>query len=76
MQVFCERFLRFLAGEDPDSIVCDCSRGGPSVPDEVRDPNATVGIPEESEHRIAANLKVEFDHTVQMVYLVLWKAAR
>ena len=47
MQGFCERFLRFLAGEDPDSAVCDCPRGGPRVPDEVRNPNTPVAVPEQ-----------------------------
>ena len=51
MQVFCERFLRFLAGEDPDSVVCDCSRGGPGVPDEVRNPDTPVAVPEQVQTR-------------------------
>ena len=55
MQGFCERFLRFLVGEDPDLAVCDCSCGGPGVPDEVRDPNAAVTVSKQMQARRLLN---------------------
>ena len=59
MQVFCERFLRFLAGEDPDSVVCDCSRGGPGVADEVRNPDTPVAVPEQVQTRSLRNYRLQ-----------------
>ena len=55
MQGFCERFLRFLAGEDPDSAVCDCSSGSPGITNEIRDSDAAVAVSKQMQTRHLLN---------------------
>ena len=55
MQVFCERFLRFLAGENPDLVACDCSRGSPGVADEVRDSDPAEAVSKQMQARHLLN---------------------
>ena len=62
MQGFCERFLRFLAGEDPELVVCDCSRGGPGVADEIRNSDTSVAVPKQMQARKLG------DHRLQPLY--------
>jgi hypothetical protein len=55
MQEVCERFLRFLIGEDPELAVCDCSRGDPGVADEVRNPDTSIAIAKQMQARHLLN---------------------
>ncbi len=76
MQVFCERFLRFLAGEDPDSVVCDCSRSGPGVADEVRNPDTPIAVPEQVQTRSLRDYRLQPLYPFQMPDLILRQAPR
>ena len=53
--MFCERFVRYLAGGDPDLVVCNCSSGGPGVTDEVRDSDAAITVAKQMQARVLVN---------------------
>ena len=76
MQGVCERFLRFLVGEDPDLVVCDCSRGGTGVADEVGGADAAIAVAEQVQARGLVNQAVEFGDAFEVADLVLRQAAR
>ena len=65
MQVLCERFLRFMAGEDEDpgsDGLEDLSGGRPGIADQVGDSDAAIAVPEQMQPR---NLG---DHRLQPLY--------
>ena len=71
MQGVCERFLRFLVGENPDLVVCDCSGGGGGVADEIGDSDAPVAVAEQMHALDSLNETLKFVDAVEVTDFVL-----
>jgi len=65
MQVLCDRFFRFMAGELPvPGSTCqgDCPCCRPGVPDQIRNPNPAITVSKQVQPRDLG------DHRLQPLY--------